>query len=71
VNAFDWYDDGKKTYYHDRSRFPTAYTAWNSPYLYRAHKGYTEAEAIAYYLNRLQMVFEETCPPEEVAVNCS
>lgn len=37
------------------------------PYLYRAPKGYTEEEAIEYYIEKLEKVFEEASPASEVA----
>ncbi len=37
------------------------------PYLYRAPKGYSHDEAIQYYLNNLQDVFEQGIPAKQVA----
>jgi 4-aminobutyrate aminotransferase/(S)-3-amino-2-methylpropionate transaminase len=37
------------------------------PYLYRAPKGYSRDEAIQYYLDKLQYVFEQGVPAKQVA----
>jgi 4-aminobutyrate aminotransferase/(S)-3-amino-2-methylpropionate transaminase len=37
------------------------------PYLYRAPRGFTEDEAVEYYIGRFLAVFEEASPPENVA----
>jgi 4-aminobutyrate aminotransferase/(S)-3-amino-2-methylpropionate transaminase len=58
---------GKKAYYHGMGPLPDGIYRAEFPYLYRAPKGFTEAEAVEYYLERFQAVFEEASPPEDVA----
>jgi 4-aminobutyrate aminotransferase/(S)-3-amino-2-methylpropionate transaminase len=57
----------KKAYYHGMGPLPDGIYRAEFPYLYRAPKGFTEAEAVEYYLERFQAVFEEASPPEDVA----
>ncbi|MDR1733786.1 MAG: aspartate aminotransferase family protein [Oscillospiraceae bacterium] len=57
----------KKAYYHGMGPLPDGVYRAQFPYLYRAPKGYSEDEAIAFYLERLQSVFEEASYPEDVA----
>jgi 4-aminobutyrate aminotransferase/(S)-3-amino-2-methylpropionate transaminase len=57
----------KKAYYHGLGPLPDGVYRAEFPYLYRAPRGFTEEEAVAYYLDRFRAVFEESSPPEEVA----
>jgi 4-aminobutyrate aminotransferase/(S)-3-amino-2-methylpropionate transaminase len=57
----------KKAYYHGMGPLPDGIYRAEFPYLYRAPKGFTEAEAVEYYVNRLLAVFEEASPPQDVA----
>lgn len=47
--------------------FPSAIYRAPYPYLYRAPKGYTEAEAIQYYIDELNRIFDEGAPAKEIA----
>ena len=56
----------KKTYAVGMGPFPSSiYRAY--PYLYRAPKGYTEEEAIQYYIDELNKIFDEGAPANEIA----
>jgi 4-aminobutyrate aminotransferase/(S)-3-amino-2-methylpropionate transaminase len=57
----------KKAYYHGMGPLPDGIYRAEFPYLYRAPPGLDEAGAIGYYLGRLNAVFEEASPPEDVA----
>jgi 4-aminobutyrate aminotransferase/(S)-3-amino-2-methylpropionate transaminase len=57
----------KKSYYHGMGPLPDGIYRAEFPYLYRAPKGFTEDEAIEYYVNRFLSVFDEASPPEDVA----
>ncbi len=57
----------KKTYAQGMGPFPAGIYRAPYPYLYRAPKGYTEAEAIQYYLDELERVFDEGAPANEIA----
>lgn len=57
----------KKAYASGMGPFPDGVYRADFPYLYRAPKGYTEEEAIAYYVERLHKVFEEASPIDYVA----
>ncbi|MDR3145908.1 MAG: aspartate aminotransferase family protein [Treponema sp.] len=57
----------KKAYYHGMGPLPDGIYRAEFPYLYRAPKGFTEAEAVEYYIDRLLAVFEEASPPQDVA----
>ncbi|MDQ7096567.1 aspartate aminotransferase family protein [Desulfosporosinus sp. PR] len=57
----------KKAYAHGLGPFPDGIYRAEFPYLFRGPKGYTEAESIAYYLEKLYKVFEEASPAEYVA----
>ncbi len=57
----------KKAYAYGMGPFPDGVYRAEFPYLYRAPKGYTENEAIAYYIKRLETVFEECSAPDYVA----
>jgi 4-aminobutyrate aminotransferase / (S)-3-amino-2-methylpropionate transaminase / 5-aminovalerate transaminase len=57
----------KKAYAAGIGPFPDGVYRADFPYLYRGPKGYTEDEAIAYYIEKLHKVFEEASPAEYVA----
>lgn len=57
----------KKSYAYGMGPFPGGVYRADYPYMYRAPKGYSEAEAIDYYIERLMRVFEECSAPEHVA----
>ncbi|MFP3043898.1 aspartate aminotransferase family protein [Treponema primitia] len=57
----------KKAYYHGMGPLPDGIYRAEFPYLYRAPKGLGESDAVWYYLERLNAVFEEASPPEDVA----
>ena len=57
----------KKAYSAGIGPYPDGVYRAEYPYLYRAPKGCTEAEAVAYYLEKLERVFEEASPAEYVA----
>jgi 4-aminobutyrate aminotransferase/(S)-3-amino-2-methylpropionate transaminase len=57
----------KKAHYHGLGPLPDGVYRAEFPYLYRAPRGFTEEEAVAYYLDRFRAVFEEASPPEDVA----
>ncbi|GHV59966.1 4-aminobutyrate--2-oxoglutarate transaminase [Spirochaetia bacterium] len=57
----------KKAYYHGLGPLPDGIYRAEFPYLYRAPKGFTEQEAVDYYLTRLNGVFDEASPPEDIA----
>lgn len=57
----------KKAYTPGVGSFPDGVCRAEFPYLYRAPKGYTEEEAIDYYIEKLHRVFEEASPAEYVA----
>jgi 4-aminobutyrate aminotransferase/(S)-3-amino-2-methylpropionate transaminase len=57
----------KKAYYHGIGPLPDGIYRAEFPYLYRAPKGFTEEEAVNYYLKRLTSLFDEASYPEDVA----
>lgn len=57
----------KKAYAYGMGPFPDGIYRAEFPYLYRAPKGYSESEAIDYYIKRLESVFEECSSPDYVA----
>ena len=57
----------KKAYSVGMGPFPDGVYRADFPYLYRKPKGYSDEEAIEYYINDLKMVFEECCPADYVA----
>ncbi len=57
----------KKAYALGMGPFPAGIYRAPYPYLYRAPKGYTEEEAIQYYLDELNRIFDEGAPAKEVA----
>ena len=57
----------KKVYAQGMGPFPSAIYRAPYPYLYRAPKGYTEAEAIQYYIDELNRIFDEGAPAKEIA----
>lgn len=57
----------KKSYALGMGPFPSGIYRAEFPYLYRAPKGYTEEEAIQYYIDELHKLFDEAAPANEVA----
>jgi 4-aminobutyrate aminotransferase/(S)-3-amino-2-methylpropionate transaminase len=57
----------KKAYAVGMGPFPDGVYRADFPYLYRRPKGYTEEEAISYYIEELKKVFEEQSPASYVA----
>ena len=57
----------KKVYAVGMGPFPAGIYRAPYPYLYRAPKGYTEAEAIQYYIDELNRIFDEGAPASEIA----
>lgn len=57
----------KKAYAIGMGPFPDGIYRADFPYLYRKPKGYTEEEAIEFFLNELKKVFEECSPASQVA----
>ncbi len=57
----------KKAYAYGMGPFPDGVYRAEFPYLYRAPKGFTEEEAVNYYIKRLNSVFEECSAPDYVA----
>jgi len=57
----------KKSYYNGLGPLPDGIYRAEFPYLYRRPKGFTESEAIDFYINRLKTVFEEASPAQYVA----
>ena len=57
----------KKAYAKGMGPFPSGIYRAPYPYLYRAPEGFTEEQAIQYYLDGLQRVFDEGTPANEVA----
>lgn len=58
---------GKKAYALSMGPFPDGVHRVEFPYLYRAPKGYTETEAIEYYVGKIEHAFIEACPADSVA----
>ena len=57
----------KKAYAIGMGPFPAGIFRAEYPYLYRAPKGYSKEEAIAYYIEKLERIFDEATPANEVA----
>lgn len=57
----------KKAYSIGLGPFPDGVYRAEFPYLYRKPKGYTDEEAIEYYIERLEKVFEEASPAEYIS----
>ena len=57
----------KKAYANGIGPFPDGIYRAEFPYLYRGPKGYSEEEAMDYYIEKLHKVFEEASPAEYVA----
>lgn len=57
----------KKSYARGMGPFPAGIYRAPYPYMYRAPKGFSEDEAIAYFLEGLDRIFDEGVPPEETA----
>ncbi len=57
----------KKAYALGMGPFPAGIYRAEFPYLYRAPKGYSEKEAIQYYIDKLNRLFDEAAPASDVA----
>lgn len=57
----------KKSYAVGMGPFPADIYRAEFPYLYRAPKGYTEEEAILYYIDKLETLFDEAAPAKDIA----
>ena len=57
----------KKAYAIGMGPFPAGIFRTEYPYLYRAPKGYSKDEAIAYYIEKLERLFDEATPADDVA----
>jgi 4-aminobutyrate aminotransferase/(S)-3-amino-2-methylpropionate transaminase len=57
----------KKAYSIGMGPFPEGIYRADFPYLYRAPEGMTEAQAIDFYINKLNQVFIEATPPQSTA----
>ncbi|MFT3983999.1 MAG: aspartate aminotransferase family protein [Lachnospiraceae bacterium] len=57
----------KRAYSTDMGPFPSGIYRAEYPYLYRAPKGYSEEEAIQYYLDKLYRLFDESALAKDVA----
>lgn len=57
----------KKAYALGMGPFPSDIYRAEFPYLYRAPKGYTEEEAIKYYIGKLEKLFDEAAPASDIA----
>lgn len=57
----------KKVYALGMGPFPAGIYRAEFPYLYRAPKGYTEEEAIDYYIEKFLKLFDEATPASDVA----
>ena len=57
----------KKAYALGMGPFPAGIYRAEFPYLYRAPKGYSEEEAIQYYIEKLNRLFDEAAPASDVA----
>lgn len=57
----------KKAYAIGMGPFPDGIYRAEYPYLYRAPKGYSEEEAIEYYVDKLKKLFDEATPANQVA----
>ena len=57
----------KKAYANGIGPFPDGVYRAEFPYLYRAPRGFSRQEAIGYYIEKLEKVFEEASPAEHVA----
>ena len=57
----------KKAYALGMGPFPAGIYRAEFPYLYRAPKGYSEEEAIQYYIDKLNRLFDEAAPASDVA----
>ncbi|MFI3212377.1 MAG: aspartate aminotransferase family protein [Eubacteriales bacterium] len=57
----------KKAYAIGMGPFPDGIYRAEYPYMYRAPKGYSEEEAIQYYIDKLIKLFDEATPANQVA----
>ncbi|ASS41809.1 4-aminobutyrate--2-oxoglutarate transaminase, partial [Eubacterium minutum ATCC 700079] len=58
---------GNKAYSVGMGPFPAGVHRVEFPDMYRAPKGFTEEEAVAFYVEKLEHAFIEACPAENVA----
>lgn len=57
----------KKSYALGMGPFPADIYRAEFPYLYRAPKGYSEKQAIDYYIKKLESLFDEAAPATDIA----
>ena len=57
----------KKSYALGMGPFPSGIYRAEFPYLYHASKGFSEEEAIQYYIDKLETLFDEATPASDVA----
>ena len=57
----------RKAYAHGMGPFPDGIYRTEFPYLYRKPEGYSDADAIKYYLEKLERLFIEASPADHVA----
>ena len=57
----------RKSYAHGMGPFPDGFYRAEFPYLYRKPEGYTDADAIQYYLEKLERLFVDASPAAHVA----
>ena len=57
----------KKAYAHGMGPFPDGVYRADFPYVYRRPSGMSEADAVDYYISKLEDVFENASPPAYVA----
>ena len=57
----------RKSYSHGMGPFPDGVYRTEFPYLYRKPEGYTDAQAIDYYVAKIEKMFIEATPAEHVA----
>ncbi len=57
----------KKAYAIGMGPFPDGIYRTEYPYLYRAPKGFSEEEAIQYYIDKVEKLFDEARPADDVA----
>lgn len=57
----------KKAYSLGMGPFPSGIYRAEYPYLYRAPKGYSKEDAIQYYIEKLERLFDEATPASDVA----
>jgi len=57
----------RKSYAHGMGPFPDGVYRTEFPYIYRKPEGYTDAEAIDYYVGKIEKMFIESTPADHVA----